>query len=136
MIFRVNTLVPLAAISAAQAHRARRASIVNVTSVDARSPGAGAIACSASKAAQENATIALAKDLGPLRHPVNAVAPAAVEQDHAPRSNELNHRIVDETALKRPATDTKIATEIRFLLSSAVSELAGTVLPVTAGFRL
>ena len=135
-ILRVNTLAPLALISAALPHLTTGASVVNITSINARSPAASAIAYSASKAALENATLGLAKHLGPRNIRVNAIAPGAVERDHAPRSDDLKERFLAETALPRLPEDTEIAAAARFLLSPASSGMTGSVMTVSTGFRL
>ncbi|WP_375172751.1 SDR family NAD(P)-dependent oxidoreductase [Pseudooceanicola sp.] len=135
-IMRVNALAPVALVSAALPHLAPGASIVTITSINARFPAAGALAYSASKAALENATIGMAKALGPRGIRVNAVAPGAVERDHAPRPEALQKAFLEETALDRLAEPEEVAAAVRFLLSPASSGMTGTVLPVSKGFRL
>lgn len=135
-VMRVNALAPIALISAALSHFTPDASIVNITSINAKTPAAPAIAYSASKAALENATVAMAKALGPKGIRVNAVAPGAVERDHSPRSEDLKQLFLNETALARLPEDREIAAATRFLLSSAASGMTGTILPVSTGFRL
>lgn len=135
-IFTVNAVAPMALISAALPHLAPGASIVNITSTNARFPPASAPIYGASKAALENLTIGCAKALGARGIRVNAVAPGAVERDHAPRPPDLIQRFTDETALGRLAKVSEVAQAVRFLLSDAASGLTGTSLPVSAGFRL
>ena len=77
-MMQVNALTPLALIAAALPHLAAGAAIVNITSINARSPPASALAYAASKAALENLTIGCAKALGPRGIRVNAVSPGAV----------------------------------------------------------
>jgi 3-oxoacyl-[acyl-carrier protein] reductase len=135
-VMRVNLMAPMALISAALSQFAPNASVVNISSINARSPSAGAIAYSASKAALENATLGFAKDLGPRNIRVNAIAPGAVERDHSPRPDELRALFQSETALPRLPDASEIATATRFLLSSQSSGITGTVIPVSCGFRL
>ncbi|TVP97463.1 MAG: SDR family oxidoreductase [Roseinatronobacter sp.] len=135
-ILCVNALAPMALISAALPHLPRGGAIVNITSINARFPPASAPVYGASKAALENLTIGCAKALGPRGIRVNAVAPGAIERDYAPRSAEMIQRFTDETALARLAQLDEVAQAVRFLLSDAASGITGTVLPVSAGFRL
>lgn len=135
-IMRVNALAPMALVSAALPHLVPGASIVTITSINARFPAAGALAYSASKAALENATIGMAKALGPRGIRVNAIAPGAVERDHAPRPEALQQAFLDETALDSLAEPEEVAAAVRFLLSPESSGMTGTVLPVSKGFRL
>jgi 3-oxoacyl-[acyl-carrier protein] reductase len=135
-MMQVNALTPLALIAAALPHLSPGASIVNITSINARTPPAGAIAYGASKAALENLTIGCAKALGPRGIRVNAVSPGAVERDHAPRPPDLIAAFVRETALARLTQDTEVAATVRFLLSNAASGITGHSLAVSGGFRL
>lgn len=135
-VMQVNALAPLALIAAALPHLGPGAAVVNITSLNARFPPAGAIAFAAAKAALEAATIGCAKALGPRGIRVNAVSPGAVERAHAPRPADLIALFTRETALGRLALDTEVAQAVRFLLSDAASGITGTILPVSGGFRL
>ncbi|MCC5959330.1 MAG: SDR family oxidoreductase [Rhodobacteraceae bacterium] len=135
-IMLVNALAPMALISAALPYLPRGAAIVNITSINARFPPASAPVYGASKAALENLTIGCAKALGARGIRVNAVAPGAIERDHAPRPAALIQQFTDETALSRLAALNEVAQAVRFLLSDAASGITGAVLPVSAGFRL
>ncbi|WP_163849457.1 SDR family NAD(P)-dependent oxidoreductase [Pseudooceanicola aestuarii] len=135
-VMRVNLMAPLALVAAALDQLAPGASVVNITSMNARFPAAGALAYSASKAALDNATIGLAKALGPRGIRVNAVAPGAVERDHAPRPAELQQKFLAEMALDHLPEDHQIASAVRYLLSPGAGAMTGAVLPVTGGFRL
>ncbi|TVR45965.1 MAG: SDR family oxidoreductase [Rhodobacteraceae bacterium] len=135
-ILNVNTLAPMVILGAALPHLAPGASVVNITSINARFPPVGAPVYGASKAALENLTIACAKTLGPRGIRVNAVSPGAVERAHAPRPPDLIRHFTDGSALGRLALQDEIASAVRFLLSSAASGITGTVLEVSAGYRL
>lgn len=135
-IFRTNLHAPLALISCALPHLTPDAAIVNITSINARSPAASAVAYSASKAALENATLGMAKALGPREIRINAVSPGAVERDHAPRPADLQQAFLKETALPHLTEADDIAAATRFLLSPAARAITGTILPVSGGFRL
>jgi len=135
-VMTVNTLAPMALISAALPHLKRGASIVNITSINARFPPASAPVYGASKAALENLTIAYAKAFGAQGIRVNAVAPGAIEREHAPRSAAMISRFTDETALGRLALSDEVAQAVRFLMSGTASGITGEVLRVSGGFRL
>lgn len=135
-VMQVNTLAPLALIAAALPHLQPGASVVNISSINARIPPAGATVYGASKAALENLTLGCAKALGPRGIRINAVSPGAVERGHAPRPPELVAAFARDTALGRLALDTEVAQAVRFLLSDAAAGITGTVLPVSAGYRL
>lgn len=132
----VNTLAPLALTAAAAPHMKAGASVVNITSMNARFPPASAPVFAASKAALEAITKSNAKALGPRGIRVNAVAPGAVERDYAPRSAEMIALFEAETALGQLVCDTDIAQAVRFLVTGAGKGLTGTVLDVSGGFRL
>jgi len=135
-MMQLNALLPLALTAAALPHLRPGAAIVNITSINARFPPAGAIAYAASKAALETITTGCAKALGPRGIRVNAVSPGAIERTHAPRPPETIAAFTRETALARLARDSEVAQAVRFLLSDAASGITGSILPVSAGYRL
>lgn len=131
---RINALAPAALMAAAGRLMPAGGAVVNVTSVNATFPPAGAVTYGASKAALENYTRGFAKALGPRGIRVNAVAPGAVERAHAPRSADRLQAFLDETALGALATPEDIAQAVRFLATAP--GVTGTILPVSRGFRL
>ncbi|MBY5971129.1 SDR family oxidoreductase [Ferrimonas balearica] len=131
---RVNALAPAALISAAGALMREGGAVVNVTSINATFPPAGAVTYAASKAALENYTRGFAKAFGPRGIRVNAVAPGAVERAHAPRPEGLQQAFLNETALGTLATPEDIAQAVRYLI--AAPGVTGVILPVSRGFRL
>ena len=135
-VMQVNAVVPLALAAAASRHMKSGGCIVNISSVNAKFPPATAPAYAASKAALNSITQAAAKALGPQGIRVNAVAPGAIERDHAPRSEELIGLFVKDTALGHLARDDEVARTVRFLLSDAASGITGEILAVSAGYRL
>lgn len=135
-VMQVNALAPLALIAAALPHLKPGAAVVNISSVNARIPPASAPVYGASKAALENLTAGCAKALGPRGIRVNAVSPGAIERSHAPRPADLIAAFAADAALGRLALDTEVAQAVRFLLSGAAAGITGSVLPVSAGYRL
>ena len=135
-ILDVNLLAPGALLAAALPHLKAGASIVNITSVNARLPPKDASIYGASKAALELWTKAMGKELGPSGIRVNAVAPGAVNTPENPRPEELTAFFVENTALGRIGVPEDIARAVRFLASDEAGFITGTVLEVSGGYRL
>ncbi|PJE27048.1 3-oxoacyl-[acyl-carrier protein] reductase [Pseudooceanicola antarcticus] len=131
---RINALAPAALTAAAGRFMPRGGSVINITSVNATFPPTGALTYGASKAALENYTRGYAKVLGPQGIRVNAIAPGAVERDHAPRPPELIALFEADAALGSLATPEDIALAVRFLAEA--KGVTGVILPVSRGFRL
>ena len=131
---RINALAPAALISAAGGLMREGGAVVNVTSINATFPPAGAVTYAASKAALENYTRGFAKAFGPRGIRVNAVAPGAVERAHAPRPEALQEAFLNETALGTLTTPEDIAQAVRYLI--AAPGVTGVILPVSRGFGL
>ncbi|MCK1515131.1 SDR family NAD(P)-dependent oxidoreductase [Bradyrhizobium sp. 190] len=66
--------------------------IINISSISARLPGAGYAVYAGTKAAMEAITVALARELGPRRVRVNAVAPGTTDTDMTRRSLQRNSK--------------------------------------------
>ena len=135
-IFNVNVLAPMALLSAALPHLKPGACVVNISSINAALPAMGASAYSASKAALNTWTRAMAKELGPRGIRVNAVAPGATELPEAPRPDDLVGIFVDMTALGRIGRPDDIAQAVRFMASDNASFITGEILNVNGGYRL
>ena len=99
-------------------------------------PAKGAAAYSASKAALNCWSKAMAKELGPRCIRVNAVAPGATEHPENPRPAELVKIFVEMTAMGRIGVAEDIAAAVRFLASDAAGFITGEVLNVNGGYRL
>ncbi|MBM7069588.1 SDR family NAD(P)-dependent oxidoreductase [Actibacterium sp. 188UL27-1] len=135
-IFEVNVLAPMALLAAALPHLRPGAAVINISSQNARLPALAAPAYSASKAALETWTRAMAKTLGPRGIRVNAVAPGAVERAENARPPDLIALFEKETALGRLATAQDIAAAVRFLASDKAGAITGEILTVNGGYRL
>jgi 3-oxoacyl-[acyl-carrier protein] reductase len=147
-LYGVNTIGPFQMIRAARslleagAHAAERASsVVNVSSVSALNGSGSSIAYSASKAALNNVTLALARLLAPLIR-VNAICPGymdtpwwtkGVGQDAADRLREM---VKCGVPLRAASTPEDIAEVVTFLAGPASRHMTGSTVPVDAGFQL
>jgi NAD(P)-dependent dehydrogenase (short-subunit alcohol dehydrogenase family) len=134
--YAVNVAAPMALIEAALPHLRPGASVINISSVNARLPAMGALGYSASKAGLENWTRGMAKELGPRGIRVNAIAPGAIEREESPRPPELVAKFVELTALGRVGRPEDLAGAVRFLATEASAFVTGTVLEVSGGYRL
>ena len=135
-MLNVNLLAAHALLAAALPHLQAGASIVNISSVNAALPPDGASIYGASKAALDLWTRGMAKELGPRQIRMNAVAPGAVNDPDAPRSDALVKLFSDQTALGRIASPEDIAKAVRFLASDEAYFITGEVLTVSGGYRL
>ena len=134
--FDLHYLAPAALLSAALPHLKAGASVISISSVNADLPPKGAVTYGASKAALNNWTRAMAKELGPRGIRVNAVAPGAIERPESPRPEELVKVFVDLTALGRTGVPEDIAKVVRFLAGDAAGFITGEVITVSGGYRL
>jgi 3-oxoacyl-[acyl-carrier protein] reductase len=132
----VNVAAPMALLNAALPQLKAGASVINISSVNADFPAMGAASYSASKAALNTWTRAMAKTLGPRGIRVNGVAPGAIERVEAPREPDLVAAFVELTALGRIGVPSDIAKVVRFLASDAASFITGETITVSGGYRL
>jgi 3-oxoacyl-[acyl-carrier protein] reductase len=140
-VFRVNVVGPFQMTRAAAPHlRERGGAVVNVSSMAGTSANGSSLAYSASKAALNNLTIALARGLAPdIR--VNAVAPGMIEgrwlkQGLGEEKYEKGRMATLEASpLRRIATPELVANVIGWLLTDAVL-MTGQVIPVDAGMSI
>lgn len=114
--------------------------IVNISSGLARFALPGTSAYGAAKGAVEVLTRYLAKELGPRRITVNAVAPGAIQTDFSDgrvRDNpELNRRVAEMTALGRAGVPDDIGPMIAALLSDENRWINGQRIEVSGGMAL
>lgn len=132
----INVLAAQALLQAARPHLKAGASIVSISSENARLPPKGAALFGASKAALELWTRGIAKELGPSGIRVNAVAPGAVNIPQEPRPPEMVALFSELTAMGRLAKPEEIAKAVRFLAGPDASFITGEVLTVSGGYRL
>jgi 3-oxoacyl-[acyl-carrier protein] reductase len=138
--FDLNVLgLVLASQEAAKHFGAGGGSIVNISSVVAQAPFAGASIYSATKAAVDAVTKSLAKELGPRNIRVNAINPGMVETEglHGAgiAESDLRKSVEAQTPLGRIGRPDDIAPAVVFLASSDASWITGETLTISGGLR-
>jgi 3-oxoacyl-[acyl-carrier protein] reductase len=111
--------------------------IINITSISGIRGMAGQSNYSASKAGVIGFTKALARELGPFKVTVNAVAPGYIETemlDHlsAPYKNKMRQM----APLQRFGQPVEVAKMVRFLASDAAGYITGQVISVDGGLGI
>lgn len=109
--------------------------ILNISSLNGRSPPARVSAFAASKAALDAATLALAQELGPRGIRVCGIAPGPIERDDAPRPDDIRDKIQSRTALPRFGTPQDVAHLAAFLVSEKAGFLTGEVIGLHGGWQ-
>jgi 3-oxoacyl-[acyl-carrier protein] reductase len=113
---------------------ARQGRVVNISSIVGSTGYSGLSAYSASKAAIEGFTRALAREVGSLGITVNAVAPGFVDTEMTHGLTEKHRlQIAKRNALKRMTTVGDIADAVTFLMGDQAANITGTVMTVDAG---
>lgn len=123
--------------AAARAFENRGGAIINVSSISSRMPVAGTSIYSATKAAVEAITVALALELGARGVRVNAVAPGATVTDmlRSVLPAEMETATASRTALGRLGTPDDIAKVVAFLASDDAGWITGEVITASGGLR-
>jgi 3-oxoacyl-[acyl-carrier protein] reductase len=108
--------------------------IVNISSIVGATGYSGLSAYSATKAALNGFTGALARELGPAGITVNAVAPGFIDTDmtHSLTAAERS-KIERRSALGRMAEVGDVANMVDYLMSEKARNITGTVMTVDAG---
>jgi 3-oxoacyl-[acyl-carrier protein] reductase len=109
-------------------------SILNISSVNAVRGSAGVAVYSATKAALDGFTRALARELGPGNVRVNSLAPGYFDSDMTAGLTERQRRsIVRHTPLGRLGTIDEVAEVALFLLSPAAAFMTGQTIVIDGG---
>lgn len=109
-------------------------SIVNLSSMAAKLGGFRMTAYSSSKAAIENFTIGLSKEVAEFGIRVNSVSPGVINTEvHDNISQERKNHLMNSIALKRFGTTKEVAEAIYWLLSDNSSYVTGSTLSITGG---
>jgi ketoreductase RED2 len=133
-IFEVNVFGTWnLSVTAMEALRASRGSIVNVSSAAGVRPTGSSIPYAASKAAVNHMTALLAKVVGPEVR-VNAVAPGLVDTPWTAQWDTIRARVTAAAPLKRSGTPDDIADVIVMLASTPY--MTGQVVIVDGGLTL
>lgn len=136
-IFEVNVHGPFyytrAVLPEMIARKAGR--IINISSMWGVTGASCEVHYSATKAALNGMTRALACEVGPSGITVNAVAPGVIDTEMNARLSEEDRRLLcEETPLCRLGTPEEIAETVFFLASDAAAFLTGQVIGVNGGF--
>jgi 3-oxoacyl-[acyl-carrier protein] reductase len=108
--------------------------IVNVASIVSFTGYGGLSVYSATKASIVGFTRSLAREIGPLKINVNAVAPGFLDTEMTERlTRQQREQIVRRTALQRMVEVDDVGDAVEFLLSDKARNITGTVLTVDAG---
>ena len=117
-------------------HGGAGGSIVNISSLAARTGGAGEwVHYAASKGAIDSFTVGLAREVASEGIRVNAVAPGLIETElHAANgAPDRLSRLTPSIPMGRPGTALEVAQGVLWLLSSAASYTTATVLEIGGG---
>lgn len=138
--FDVNVLgLLLAAREAAARMGPDGGSIINISSVVARSAVAGAAVYSATKGAVDALTRALAAELGPRRIRVNSINPGMVETEGVRAAGfdnaDLRRQVQARTPLGRIGQPDDVAPAAVFLASDEAGWITGETLFICGGYQ-
>lgn len=111
--------------------------IINVSSMWGRVGASCEVHYSATKAAINGMTLALAREVGPSGITVNAIAPGVIDTEmNAALSEEDKRSLADATPLSRLGTAREVAEAAYFLAGETAGFITGQILGVDGGFIL
>ena len=106
--------------------------IINVSSEAAKFGGTQMAHYSASKAALNTFTLALAREGAPHNIRVNAVSPGVIDTElHQHSSSERVSQLILSLPMKRMGTTEEVASTIAWLVSEEASYVSGALIPIT-----
>lgn len=109
--------------------------IINISSMWGSVGASCEVHYSATKAAVDGMTRALAKEVGPSGITVNAVAPGVISTDmNASLSEDTLAALCDETPIGRMGTPREVAETVLFLANEASGFITGQIIGVNGGF--
>jgi len=138
--FDINVLGTLLATQEAAKHFGDAGgSVVNVSSVVSTNPMAGSVLYSATKAAVDNLTLTLARELAPRRIRVNAIAPGATRSEGVEAigliGGDMEKQLVGSTPFGRLGEPEDIALAAVFLASDQSRWITGETIRASGGLR-
>jgi 3-oxoacyl-[acyl-carrier protein] reductase len=138
--FNLNVLGTLLTTQEAVKHFGEKGgSVVNLSSVVSTLGIPGAAVYSATKGAVNTITLVLAKELGPKKIRVNAVAPGMVETEGTVAGGmtegDFRKEIESKTPVGRIGKPKDIATAVAYLASDDASWISGETWFISGGFR-
>ncbi|MBS1957841.1 MAG: 3-oxoacyl-ACP reductase FabG [Bdellovibrionales bacterium] len=117
--------------------RARRGSIINITSVVGEMGNAGQVAYAAAKAGLHGLTKSLAKELASRSIRVNAVAPGYIETDMTGALTDVQKKsITDNIPLGSLGTPQDVAEIVGFLSTNGSRYITGQIIGVNGGLYI
>lgn len=133
--FRTNVYAPFFLSKAAAPHLGPGSSIINTTSIQAKSPSPMLLAYASTKGAISNFTAGLAQMLGERGIRVNAVAPGPIWTPLIPSTMppEKVARFGKDTPLGRVGQPAELAGAYVLLASGDSSYMTGSIIAVTGG---
>lgn len=139
-MFDLNVLgLILATQEAARLFGPEGGNVINISSVASTSPIAGGSVYSATKAAVDAITRALAKELGPRGIRVNAVSPGMVVTEGVRSAgiedSDMRAQVEAATPLGRIGKPEDIAGAVAFIASSEAGWLTGEALIISGGYH-
>lgn len=135
-LVKLNTLSPILLTRAAARSMLAEGSgrIINVSSIIATTGFNALSVYGATKASLIGFTRSLARELGPARVTVNAVAPGFIETDMTGDIGDAElAKVKARSALRRLAEAEDVAAAVSYLMSDGAKNVTGTVLTVDAG---
>jgi NAD(P)-dependent dehydrogenase (short-subunit alcohol dehydrogenase family) len=141
-ILDVNLKGPFVAsvrVARAMMERGEGGKIINISSAASLDPAVMLGAYSISKAALNHLTRVLAKECGPAKICVNAIAPGLIETNFAAaliNNPAIHQAVVRQTPLGRHGQPDEIVGAAIFLASSASDFMTGQVVVVDGGVRM
>jgi 3-oxoacyl-[acyl-carrier protein] reductase len=138
--FDINVLGTLLATQEALNHFGDAGgSVINLSSIVSTNPIIGSVIYSATKAAVDNITITLARELAPRRIRVNAVAPGVTRSEGVEQigilGSDFEKQKVSDTPLQRLGEPEDIALAAVFLASDQSRWITGETIRVAGGLR-
>jgi 3-oxoacyl-[acyl-carrier protein] reductase len=114
-------------------------SVINLSSVVSTNPLVGSVIYSATKAAVDNITLTLARELAPKRIRVNAIAPGVTRSEGAEAigviGGDMEKHLVGQTPLQRLGEPEDIGRAAVFLASEQSGWITGETIRSAGGLR-